>query len=749
MNTTSTNKNANIQKSSHTRSFPLEMSTTPTPSVDFRACENGYAPYNHTIGLLDLSLAVISLAIHLIGSLVTCKKRNQDQAVSRLNDFQLPTRAKQMILLGGVATSVCGIALAARAIQEESSTDDDFFILNMGLVQKNGINASVIFCLGFFLSINFHRYWLLISFEHLIWLMGLPQREGNIDVLMANAKLELQARQKRRRVGSLLLIAGSLVAFLIATSASNRVSSFIRVVAILTFLFIIFDLGCLVAVVRLKILARNFKNKRREFGSRILWGFVVSSADLVVVIVAYMNGYVGFNGSPRPFTEIMSGSHDDDTFENGVRHCFGHWILMMLMPPILLGSVVYGVVYGQFSPRDSCKGIAQMLRRCADGAESTGDFLEDTLSSFCHYHAHAALFDLIPTGAPAVETAQADLSGEGEILRQLGTILDGVDTDPMIIPHQFIQVKKVIAAGGFAQVFAGTYTGKRCAVKMLTSSLQETPEAAAEFNHEVRMLNNLKGNPYVVTLHGVALDDSRGFPILLMVMEYCAQSLDSILYPQRNHRRMSRNASMSSLRSSTDSSSRASGASTYMVDHSLFLAIAKQLVNALQMIHYKGYVHLDLKPANIMFTANPANSLKLCGKSTCFCVFMLCLKRSRLLTVESLLNVFKTLGRQGLRIAQEDVQSTHNYRELPLYMPHLRSFCRRPWQSHSPESELEHNLRAFPFNGFARSLQWSTTWHALCLLRWLVQRLPATAATILISMAARKCLMEDASTYTA
>jgi serine/threonine protein kinase len=159
----------------------------------------------------------------------------------------------------------------------------------------------------------------------------------------------------------------------------------------------------------------------------------------------------------------------------------------------------------------------------------------------------------------------------------LGESLKPGDTGTMIIPPEFISVDaNPIAVGGSGQVHLGTFAGKRVAVKKMYSQMLDG--SLDELRHEILILSNLRGTPHIVLLHGVSMLEYQQEQVQLIVLEYCPLSLTALLSP-------------SSLKHDL------------VLNPSLFLAVAKQLANALHVLHFKGYVFLDLKPDNIMFSS--------------------------------------------------------------------------------------------------------------------------------------------------
>eukprot|EP00615_Pteridomonas_danica_P012267 CAMPEP_0114341170 /NCGR_PEP_ID=MMETSP0101-20121206/8865_1 /TAXON_ID=38822 ORGANISM="Pteridomonas danica, Strain PT" /NCGR_SAMPLE_ID=MMETSP0101 /ASSEMBLY_ACC=CAM_ASM_000211 /LENGTH=579 /DNA_ID=CAMNT_0001474677 /DNA_START=110 /DNA_END=1849 /DNA_ORIENTATION=- len=268
-------------------------------------------------------------------------------------------------------------------------------------------------------------------------------------------------------------------------------------------------------------------------------------------------------------------------------------------------------------------------------------------------------------------------------MNEVGYALENSDILSLIIPPEFINIKKTpFAAGGFGQVHQGVFCGHQVAIKKVFTQLSEG--LFDEFNHEIRILNNLRGMPHIMLLHGVSFQMDQGEKVFIMVLEWCPLSLAQLIYVNDESTTSNNNINPapSSLSSSNQSkkdiyplkqpllpnqdnspysggrgayssggggggsggayssggngaySSSGGGGSKKNVKYEkfinekrseerietptytplVFLSIIKQLSNALYMLHYKGYVHRDLKPQNILFSnvQDLKNSLKLC-----------------------------------------------------------------------------------------------------------------------------------------
>jgi serine/threonine protein kinase len=126
-----------------------------------------------------------------------------------------------------------------------------------------------------------------------------------------------------------------------------------------------------------------------------------------------------------------------------------------------------------------------------------------------------------------------------------------------------------LGAGGMGEVYRArdTKLGREVAIKILPETFAQDPERLARFQREAQILAALS-HPHIGGIHG--LDEAIGIRFLVLELvsgESLAQRLSRGALP---------------------------------VDEAL--AVARQLVDALEAAHDKGIVHRDLKPANIMLT---------------------------------------------------------------------------------------------------------------------------------------------------
>jgi Tol biopolymer transport system component len=126
-----------------------------------------------------------------------------------------------------------------------------------------------------------------------------------------------------------------------------------------------------------------------------------------------------------------------------------------------------------------------------------------------------------------------------------------------------------LGAGGMGEVYRArdTKLERDVAIKILPDSFAQDPERVARFQREAQMLAALS-HPNIGGIHG--LDEATGVRFLVLEL-VDGESLAHRL-----------------------------AAAPIAVDDAL--AIARQMVDALEAAHDKGIIHRDLKPANIMLT---------------------------------------------------------------------------------------------------------------------------------------------------
>jgi len=124
--------------------------------------------------------------------------------------------------------------------------------------------------------------------------------------------------------------------------------------------------------------------------------------------------------------------------------------------------------------------------------------------------------------------------------------------------------------------------GRDVAIKILPEAFASDPDRVARFQREAQVLAALN-HPNIATIHG--LDDAQGTRFLVLELIE-GEALDARRKPRAP--------------SEVDGTRRFSGA----LPLEETLAIARQIVDALEAAHEKGIIHRDLKPANIMVTAD-------------------------------------------------------------------------------------------------------------------------------------------------
>ena len=137
------------------------------------------------------------------------------------------------------------------------------------------------------------------------------------------------------------------------------------------------------------------------------------------------------------------------------------------------------------------------------------------------------------------------------------------------------EVVAPLGAGGMGEVYRAhdTRLGRDVAIKLLPASLAADPDRLARLEREARLLATLN-HPNIAAIYGV--EDGGGMTALVLELVE-GETLGAALARQ--------------------SGMRAPGLG---VPHAL--AVARQLVDALDAAHERGIVHRDLKPANIAIT---------------------------------------------------------------------------------------------------------------------------------------------------
>ena len=135
------------------------------------------------------------------------------------------------------------------------------------------------------------------------------------------------------------------------------------------------------------------------------------------------------------------------------------------------------------------------------------------------------------------------------------------------------QISALIGAGGMGEVYRArdAKLGRNVAIKILPSHFTSDPDRLARFEREARVLASLN-HSHIGAIYG--LEDADGIRALVLELVEGETLADRI----------------------------ARGALP-LIDA---LAIARQIVEALDAAHEKGIVHRDLKPANIKITSDGA-----------------------------------------------------------------------------------------------------------------------------------------------
>jgi serine/threonine protein kinase len=255
--------------------------------------------------------------------------------------------------------------------------------------------------------------------------------------------------------------------------------------------------------------------------------------------------------------------------------------------PVLIGIASFALVFFAFFAARSASGL--------------GFFKKERDSTTCTVNEIRA--------RGSYETGSGiEMTGEQTIMHSVGSALVNNDTFSLVIPPEFISIRECVAVGGFGQIHKGEYGGELVAIKKIFAQLTEG--LLEEFNHELRILTNLRGVPHVLLLHGVSFQVEQGQRVFIMVLEWCPISLASLL--KRSGPDDDTAQALPVLAQESSSCGRT------IISPRVCLAVLQQLVAALRILHYKGYVHRDLKPQNILFT-NPddlESSLRICDFGT-------------------------------------------------------------------------------------------------------------------------------------
>ena len=141
------------------------------------------------------------------------------------------------------------------------------------------------------------------------------------------------------------------------------------------------------------------------------------------------------------------------------------------------------------------------------------------------------------------------------------------------------EIVAALGAGGMGEVYRArdAKLGRDVAIKILPESFRADPQRVARFQREGQLLAALN-HPHIAAIYGLEETGSTHFIVMELVE---GESLAS---------RIAR--------------SQASDLKSRGLPLDEALAIARQIVAALEAAHEKGIVHRDLKPANIMLTGD-------------------------------------------------------------------------------------------------------------------------------------------------
>jgi serine/threonine protein kinase/Tol biopolymer transport system component len=133
------------------------------------------------------------------------------------------------------------------------------------------------------------------------------------------------------------------------------------------------------------------------------------------------------------------------------------------------------------------------------------------------------------------------------------------------------RIDGVLGAGGIGQVYRAkdTKLGRSVALKVLPDDLARDPERRARFQREAQVLAALN-HPHIGAIHG--FEDSGGIHALVLELVEGPTLADVLSGPEGEGRSLP-------------------------LDEAI--AIARQIVDALEVAHEQGIIHRDLKPANI------------------------------------------------------------------------------------------------------------------------------------------------------
>jgi len=158
------------------------------------------------------------------------------------------------------------------------------------------------------------------------------------------------------------------------------------------------------------------------------------------------------------------------------------------------------------------------------------------------------------------------------------------------------EVSGNLGAGGMGEVYRArdTSLGRDVAIKVLPTAFGSDPDRRARFEREAQVLATLN-HPNIGAIYGlVDIDGSRGLVLEFVDGPTLAELIEQT--PEAD--------SVRSTPGGIEGSARRGGGAPRHLKIEDTLAIATQIVEALDAAHEKGVVHRDLKPANIKVTAD-------------------------------------------------------------------------------------------------------------------------------------------------